>query len=78
MFNQTELDTWAIEQVIKWAANPNEIHKRPPFKVHSFDTDDRWWVVGSTRVSVCDLIAVEREIAEQVADTLNKFYRESQ
>lgn len=35
-----------------WDANPHSIHKRPPFRAHSFDNNAKFYVVGSTRVSV--------------------------
>ena len=42
----------AAELTAKWLANPNEIHKQPPYRAHSFDRDHRFWVVGTTRVSI--------------------------
>jgi len=43
---------WADTLVASWSVNPYEIHKRPPFRAHPFDTSDRFWVVGSNYVSV--------------------------
>lgn len=62
---------WAEELTAKWAGNPYEIHKRPPFRAHPFDTQDMFWVVGSTCVSVLHGWNGDKETAEAIADELN-------
>ena len=55
----------------KWVVNPYEIHKRPPFRAHSFDNDGRFWVVGTTRVSVLHGMHGPEEWATAVSDAMN-------
>jgi hypothetical protein len=59
------------EMTAKWCANPYEIHKRPPFRAHLFDNDGRYWVVGTTRVSVLHGAHGSKEWAEEAASLLN-------
>jgi hypothetical protein len=54
-----------------WDADPNAIHKRPPFRAHSFDNDHRFWVVGSTCVSVLHGWYGAHADAERLAAVLN-------
>lgn len=54
-----------------WAADPYQEHKRPPFRAHSFDDDGRYWVVGTTCVSVLHGWHGPKEVAEQIANALN-------
>lgn len=62
----------AQQLVAKWSANPHELHKRPPFKACSFDTNDRFWVVGSTRVSVLHGRTGDKRWASEIAHFLNE------
>nr|WP_315384163.1 hypothetical protein [uncultured Sphingomonas sp.] len=62
---------WASGLVGQWAGRPNEIHKRQPFRAHSFDGDDRYWVVGSTSISVLHGWHGVQAIAQALADALN-------
>jgi len=59
------------EMMRGWAADPHAIHKRPPFRAHNFDGDDRYWVVGSTSVSVLHGWHGSEAIARTLADALN-------
>lgn len=65
----------ARELVESWTANPHAIHKRPPFTAHSFDDDGRYWVVGSTKVSVLDGFHSTQGHAQRFADLLNAALR---
>ncbi|WP_294257153.1 hypothetical protein [uncultured Sphingomonas sp.] len=62
---------WALGLVGAWVGKPNEIHKRPPFRAHSFDADDRYWVVGSTSVSVLHGWHGDQATAQALANALN-------
>lgn len=64
--------TFARQLVADWAANPYAIHKRPPFRAHSFGGDDRFWVVGSTGVSVLGGLSFLEDWATVIADALNQ------
>jgi hypothetical protein len=55
----------------KWDASPYEIHKRPPFREHSFDSNDRFWVVGSTTISVLQGWSGSQTQASAIAQQLN-------
>lgn len=55
-----------------WCANEYAIHKRPPFKAHSFDDDGRFWVVGTTRVSVLHGAHGNEAWAQRWANALNE------
>jgi len=57
--------------VAVWAANPHQIHKRPPYRAHNFDDDDRYWVVGTTTISVLPGWSGRGDLAQAVADALN-------
>ena len=70
MRTTAQLAEYCDSLVREWAGNEYAIHKRPPFKAHTFDTKDRFWVVGSTRVSVF-YCGGSRANAERVADALN-------
>ncbi|MFN3627443.1 MAG: hypothetical protein ACK4S3_06140 [Parvibaculum sp.] len=59
------------EMRAEWDANPHAIHKRPPFRAHNFDGDDRYWVVGSTSVSVLHGWHGPQLLAEMIAEALN-------
>jgi len=62
----------AADLVLRWNADPYAVHKRPPFRAHSFDDDERFWVVGTTSVSVLHGWHGDRETAERWATLLNE------
>ena len=42
-----------IAQLVEvWCSNPNELHKKPPYRSYSFNNDGLYLVIGSTAVSV--------------------------
>ncbi|WP_313539691.1 hypothetical protein [Sphingomonas sp.] len=65
------VNEWASALVAKWAGNTHAIHKRPPFRAHSFDADHRYWVVGSSFVSVLHGWHGSEATAAALADLLN-------
>lgn len=70
-FAPAEIDEWASSLVKDWATDVHAIHKRPPFRAHSFDGDGRFWVVGSSCVSVLHGWHGSEAAAETIADLLN-------
>lgn len=66
-----EIEAIAAGLTEKWCANPYEELKRPPFRAHSFDNDGRFWVVGTSRVSVLHGAHGPQEWAELWANALN-------
>lgn len=67
-----ELEALAGAMRKEWDANRHAIHKRPPFSAHSFDNDGRFWVVGSSKVSVLHGADGSEEWAKAWADALNR------
>lgn len=67
----THIEMAAQRMTEAWLANEYEIHKRPPFRAHSFDNDGRFWVVGTTNVSVLHGLHGSQEAATIWANALN-------
>ena len=61
-----------LDQVRQWQSDPYQTHKRAPFRAHSFDNDGRYWVVGTTNVSVLHGFHAGEELAQAIADEMNK------
>jgi hypothetical protein len=59
--------------VVKWQADPYETHKRPPYRAHSFDGDERFWIVGTTNVSVLHGFHTNEQLAIEIADLMNSY-----
>lgn len=72
----SELSDELAQRVKGWAENPYAIHKRPPFRAHSFDNDGRFWVVGSTKVSVFGGFFGPEVVADRVAQRINELYQQ--
>lgn len=64
-------DAAAIEVVREWISSPYETHKRPPYRAHTFDNDGKFYVVGSTTISVPHGFNTSKEFAEIIAGKLN-------
>lgn len=58
-------------RVSEWLADPYAVHNRPPYRAHSFDGDERFYVVGSTTVSQFCACHWPKENAEAIAEALN-------
>lgn len=67
----SRVQAWAKAMVAQWAANPHAVHKRPPYRAQSFDDDGRYWVVGSTTVSVLHFWHGPHGCALALAEALN-------
>ena len=74
VFEDCHLSAETLARVVvgNWLVNEFSIHKRPPFRAHSFDDDGRFWVVGSTGVSVLESWHGTIDDAERMAQRLNK------
>lgn len=68
----SDIEKIAAELTEKWAANEYAIHKRPPYRAHNFDRDERYWVVGTTCVSVLHGRHGSKKWADGIAKILNE------
>jgi len=68
----TDQDASCVARLTEtWLANPYAIHQRPPYRAHSFDNDGRFWVVGTSRVSVLHGAHGNEQWATDIAGLLN-------